>query len=60
MEQLTRTEAARELGISTVRVKVLSDRGTLTATEKGVTKESVENYKKNRKPAGRPSGTFKK
>lgn len=50
---MTRSEAARALGVTPQRISQLVAQGTLARTDKGITPESVEAAKGRRGP-GRP------
>ena len=58
---LTTPEAAEYLGVTTPHVRLLFYRKTLRGEKRGrdlwITRESLEEYQKNRRPAGRPEGT---
>lgn len=58
---MTSEEVARELGVSTGRVRQLVSSNTLESDKFGnmrlIAKASVLTYKKNRKRAGWPKGT---
>ena len=60
-EEVTTPEAARYLGVSPPHIRLLYYKGALRGEKRGrdlwITKESLEAYQKNRRPAGRPEGT---
>lgn len=60
-EEVTTPEAARYLGVTPPHIRLLYYKGVLKGKKRGrdlwITKESLEEYQKNRRPAGRPVGT---
>lgn len=60
-EEVTTPEAARYLNVTPPHIRLLYYRGVLKGEKRGrdlwITKESLEEYRKNRRPAGRPEGT---
>ena len=57
---ITAKEAMHILSCSRSRVSQLCKAGVLVVKENGITLESVNRYKTERKPAGRPLGSYKK
>jgi len=61
-EEVTTPEAARYLNVTPPHIRLLYYRGVLRGEKRGrdlwITKESLEEYQKNRRPAGRPEGTL--
>jgi excisionase family DNA binding protein len=61
-EELTTSEAARYLNVTPPHIRLLYYRGVLRGEKRGrdlwITKESLEEYQRNRRPAGRPEGTI--
>jgi hypothetical protein len=60
-EEVTTPEAARFLGVSPSHIRLLYYKNVLRGEKRGrdlwITMESLEEYKKSRRPAGRPEGT---
>lgn len=60
-EEVTTPEAARYLGVSSPHIRLLYYKNVLRGEKRGrdlwITMESLEEYQKNRRPAGRPEGT---
>ncbi len=60
-EEVTTPEAARYLDVTPPHIRLLYYRGVLKGEKRGrdlwITKESLEEYQRNRRPAGRPGGT---
>ena len=60
-EEVTTPEAARFLNVTSPHIRLLYYKGVLRGEKRGrdlwITKESLEEYQKNRRPAGRPEGT---
>ncbi len=60
-EAVTTPEAARFLNVTPPHVRLLYYKGVLRGEKRGrdlwITVESLEEYQKNRRPAGRPEGT---
>ena len=60
-EEVTTPEAARYIGVSASHIRLLFYRKVLRGEKRGrdiwITVESLEEYQKNRPPAGRPEGT---
>ena len=60
-EEVTTPEAARFLGVTPPHIRLLYYKNILRGEKKGrdlwITMESLEEYQKNRRPAGRPEGT---
>lgn len=60
-EEVTTPEAARYLGVTPPHIRLLFYKKVLRGEKRGrdlwITMESLEEYKKNRRPAGRPEGT---
>lgn len=58
---VTTPEAARFLGVSAPHIRLLYYKEVLRGEKRGrdlwITMESLEEYQKNRRPAGRPEGT---
>ena len=61
-EEVTTPEAARYLGVSAPHIRLLYYNKVLRGEKRGrdlwITMESLEEYQKNRRPAGRPEGTI--
>lgn len=61
-EVVTTPEAARYLGVTAPHIRLLLYNKALRGEKRGrdlwITVESLEEYKKNRRPAGRPEGTI--
>ena len=61
-EELTTPEAARYLGVTPPHIRLLYYKNVLRGEKRGrdlwITAESLEEYQKNRRPAGRPEGTI--
>src|SRR3977135_1596757 len=59
--EMTKPEAARYLGVTAPHIRLLYYNNILRGEKRGrdlwITKESLEAYQKNRRPAGRPEGT---
>jgi|SRR5215213_8398197 len=59
--EVTTPEAAQYLGVTPPHIRLLYYKGVLRGEKRGrdlwITKESLEEYQKNRRPAGRPEGT---
>lgn len=60
-EEVTTPEAAQYLNVTPPHIRLLYYRGILRGEKRGrdlwITKESLEEYQRNRRPAGRPEGT---
>jgi Helix-turn-helix domain len=60
-EEVTTPEAARFLGVTPPHIRLLFYKKVLRGEKRGrdlwITMESLEEYQKNRRPAGRPEGT---
>lgn len=60
-EEVTTPEAARYLGVTPPHIRLLFYKKVLRGEKRGrdlwITVESLEEYQKNRRPAGRPEGT---
>ena len=60
-EEVTTPEAAQYLNVTPPHIRLLYYRGVLRGEKRGrdlwITKESLEEYQRNRRPAGRPEGT---
>jgi hypothetical protein len=60
-EKVTTPEAARYLGVTPPHIRLLFYKKVLRGEKRGrdlwITVESLEEYQKNRRPAGRPEGT---
>ena len=60
-EEVTTPEAAQYLGVTPPHIRLLYYKGVLRGEKRGrdlwITKESLDEYQKNRRPAGRPEGT---
>ena len=60
-EEVTTPEAAQYLNVTPPHIRLLYYRGFLRGEKRGrdlwITKESLEEYQRNRRPAGRPEGT---
>ncbi len=60
-EEVTTPEAARYLGVTAPHIRLLYYNNILRGEKRGrdlwITMESLEEYQKNRRPAGRPEGT---
>jgi hypothetical protein len=60
-EEMTTPEAARYLGVTPPHIRLLFYKKMLRGDKRGrdlwITVESLEEYQKNRRPAGRPEGT---
>ena len=60
-EMMTTPEAARYLGVTAPHIRLLYYNKVLRGEKRGrdlwITMESLEEYQKNRRPAGRPEGT---
>ena len=58
---MTTPEAAEYLGVTAPHVRLLLYKKILRGEKRGrdlwITRESLEDYQKNRRPAGRPEGT---
>lgn len=61
-EEVTTPEAAQYLNVTPPHIRLLYYRGVLRGEKRGrdlwITKESLEEYQRNRRPAGRPEGTI--
>ena len=61
-DAMTTPEAAQYLGVTSAHVRLLYYRDVLRGEKRGrdlwITKESLGEYRKNRRPAGRPMGTI--
>lgn len=61
-KEVTTPEAARYLGVTPPHVRLLYYNKVLRGEKRGrdlwITMESLEEYQKNRRPAGRPEGTI--
>lgn len=59
--EVTTPEAAQYLGVTTPHIRLLYYNKALRGEKRGrdlwITMESLEEYQKNRRPAGRPEGT---
>src|SRR5882757_7036145 len=59
--EVTTPEAAQYLGVTPPHIRLLYYKGVLRGEKRGrdlwITKESLDEYQKNRRPAGRPEGT---
>ena len=60
-EEVTTPEAAQFLGVTPPHIRLLFYKNVLRGEKRGrdlwITVESLEEYQKNRRPAGRPEGT---
>jgi excisionase family DNA binding protein len=60
-EEVTTPEAAQYLNVTPPHIRLLYYRGVLRGEKRGrdlwITKESLEEYQRNRRPAGRPEGS---
>jgi hypothetical protein len=60
-EEMTTPEAASFLNVTSPHMRLLYYKGVLRGEKRGrdlwITKESLEEYPNNRRPAGRPEGT---
>ena len=60
-EEVTTPEAAQYLGVTAPHIRLLFYKKVLRGEKRGrdlwITMESLEEYQKNRRPAGRPEGT---
>ena|ERR1051325_10676859 len=60
-EEVTTPEAARFLGVTPPHIRLLYYKNVLRGEKRGrdlwITRESLDEYLKNRRPAGRPEGT---
>ena len=60
-EEVTTPEAAHYLGVTAPHIRLLYYNKVLRGEKRGrdlwITMESLEEYQKNRRPAGRPEGT---
>lgn len=60
-EEVTTPEAAQYLNVTPPHIRLLYYKGILRGEKRGrdlwITKESLEEYQRNRRPAGRPEGT---
>lgn len=61
-EEVTTPEAAKYLGVTAPHIRLLYYNKVLRGEKRGrdlwITMESLEEYQKNRRPAGRPEGTL--
>ena len=60
-DEVTTPEAARYLGVTPPHIRLLYYKKVLRGEKRGrdlwITMESLDEYQKNRRPAGRPEGT---
>jgi excisionase family DNA binding protein len=61
LDEVTTPEAAQYLGVTPPHIRLLYYKNVLRGEKRGrdlwITMESLDEYQKNRRPAGRPEGT---